>query len=105
MVLVILFDVEVDGSVALVGISIGENFPDELNLLNDVTGGVRFDARWEDIKRIHGLMVAVGVVLRHLHRLELLQTRLLGDFVLALVGIVLQMAHIGDVSDITHLIT
>ena len=105
MVLVILFDVEVDGSVALVGISIGENFPDELNLLNDVTGGVRLDARREYVERIHGLVVTVGVVLRHLHRLELLQTRLLGDFVLTLVGIVLQMAHIGDVSDITHLIT
>ncbi len=49
-------------------------------------------------------MEAVGVVLRHLHRLELFQPGLLGDFVLALVSIVLQMAHVGDVADVAHLV-
>ena len=49
-------------------------------------------------------MVAVGVVLRYLHRLELLQPCLLLYLVVALVGIVLKMSHVGDVSDISHLV-
>ena len=49
-------------------------------------------------------MIAVGVVLCYLHRLELLQTCLLCYLVVAIVGIVLQMAHVGDVSDVAHLI-
>ena len=50
-------------------------------------------------------MVAVGVVLGNLHGLQLLQACLLGNLVLALVGIVLQMAHIGNVAHIAHLIS
>ena len=49
-------------------------------------------------------MVAVHVVLRDFHGLKLLQTGFLGDFVLALVGIVFQMAHIGDVAHVAHLV-
>ena len=50
-------------------------------------------------------MVAVGVILGNLHRLQLLQTSLLGNLVLTFVGIMLQMPHVGDVTDITDLIT
>ena len=49
-------------------------------------------------------MVAVGVILRNLHRLQLFQPCLLLNLVIALVGIVLQMAHIGDVAHIAHLV-
>ena len=49
-------------------------------------------------------MVTVEIVLHHLHRLELLKTRLLGDFILALVGIMLKMADIGNVAHIAHLV-
>ena len=50
-------------------------------------------------------MVAVGVILHHFHRFELLQTRFLGYLVFALVRIVLEVSHIGDVAHIAHFIT
>ena len=54
---------------------------------------------------IHGLMVAVGIVLGYLHGLQLLQTCLLGNLVLALVGIVLQMANISNIAHVPYFIT
>ena len=37
-------------------------------------------------------------------RLQLLEARLLGDLVLPLVGVVLQVPHIGYVAHVTHLV-
>ena len=50
-------------------------------------------------------MIAVGVVLRNLHGLQLLQPGLLGNLVFALVGILLEVAHIGDVAHIADLVS
>ena len=50
-------------------------------------------------------MVAVGIVLGNLHRLQLFQACLLGNLVLALVSIVLQMTYICDVAYIAYLVT
>ncbi len=49
-------------------------------------------------------MVAVGVVLCHLHGLKVLETGLLRDFVLAFVSIVLKVTHVGDVANIAHFV-
>ncbi len=49
-------------------------------------------------------MVAVGIGLHHLHRLQLLQPRLLSNLILALVGIVLQVTYIRDVPHIADLV-
>ena len=49
-------------------------------------------------------MVAVGVVLRYLHGLQLLQTGLLGNLVLTLISIVLQMTYIGNITHIPYFI-
>ena len=49
-------------------------------------------------------MVAVGIELHHLHRLELLQTGFLSDLILALIRIVLQVTYIRDIPYIAHLI-
>ena len=49
-------------------------------------------------------VVTVGVVVRDLHRLELLEPGLLGDLVLALVGVVLEVADVGDVAHVAHLV-
>ena len=43
-------------------------------------------------------------MLRDFHGFKLLKPRFFLDFVIAFVGIVLQMAHIGDVADITDLV-
>ena len=50
-------------------------------------------------------MVAPCIILRNLHRLQLFQTGFLGNLVLSLIGIVLQMAYVCDITYITHLIS
>jgi hypothetical protein len=49
-------------------------------------------------------VITLGVVVCHLHRLQLLQARLLGYLVLAIVGIVFEVSYIGYVTHITHLV-
>ena len=105
MIAVIGLDVKVHAAVALVGVSVRHDLLHQFLLLDDVSRGVRLDAGRQHVERLHRSMVAVGVVLCHFHGLQLLEACLLGDFVLALIGIVLQVAHIGDVAHVTHLVT
>ena len=49
-------------------------------------------------------MIAVQIVLYHLHRFELLYARFFGYLVFAFIGIVLKMSYIGYVAYITHFI-
>ena len=102
--LVILLHVEVDRTVALVGKTVVENLLYELFLLDDVARGVRLDARREHVERLHGSVIAVGVVLCYLHRLELFESCLLLNLVVSLIGVVLQVANIGDVAHVAHLV-
>ena len=105
MVLVVLLYVKINAAVALIGITIGQYLAHELLLLNDMTRGVRLYGGRQDVKRPHGGMVAVSIVLRHLHRLQLLQPGFLLYLVIALVGIMFHMAYICDVPHIAHLVT
>ena len=105
MVLVVFFYVEVHAAVAHVGISVVQYLAYKLFLLNDMSCGMRFYAWRQHVESLHGLMISVGVVLCNFHRLELFQPCLLGYLVIALVGIMLQMAYIGDVPHIAHLVT
>ena len=102
--LVVGLDIEVHRAVRLVGEAVVHDLLHQLLLLDDVARGMRLDRRGQHVKRLHGLMVAVGVVLGNLHGLELLQACLLLDLVVALVGIVLQMAHIGDITHVAHFV-
>ena len=103
--LVILLHVEVDRTVALVGKTVVENLLYELFLLDDVARGVRLDARREHVERLHCSVIAVGVVLCYLHRLELFESCLLLNLVVSLVSVVLQVANIGDIAHVAHLIS
>ena len=69
-----------------------------------MAGGVRLDRGGEHVEPGHGVVVAVEIVLHHFHRLKLLEACLFCNLVLAFVGIVLQMPHIGDVAHIAHLV-
>ena len=104
ILLVVLLHVEVDGAVALIGKTIVENLLHKLLLLDDMTGGVRLDAWRQHVESLHCGMIAVGVELCYLHRLELLQACLLLNLVVALVGIMLQVAHVGNVANVAHLV-
>ena len=104
VVLVVSLYVEVYGAVALIGIAIVHNLLHQLLLLYDVARGMRLYAWRQAVQCRHGIVEAVGIVLSHLHGFQLLQSCLLGNLVLALVGIMLQMAHISDVTHISHLV-
>ena len=101
---VIFLHVEVDGAIALIGEAIVENLLYELLLLYDMASGMRFYTWRQTAQSIHGLMVAVSVVLRHFHRLELFEACLLSYLVLALVSVVLKVTHVSDVSYVSHLV-
>ncbi len=103
--LVVFLHIEVDRAVALIGKAVGKDLLHQLLLLDDMPGGMWLDARRQHVECLHRRVVAVGIVLRHLHRLQLLQPCLLRDLVVALVGIVFQMAHVGDIAHVAHLIT
>jgi hypothetical protein len=42
---------------------------------------------------------------RYLHRLKLLKASLLCDFILAFVGIVLKVTHVGDVANVANFVS
>ena len=100
---VIFAHVEVHRAVADVGVARVEDCLDILLLLDDMARGVRLDRGREHVEALHVAVVAVEIVLHHLHRLQLLQPRLLGDFVFPLVGVMLQVAYVGDVAHVAHL--
>ena len=102
--LIISLDIEINRTVALVGKAIIQNLLHQLLLFDDMSCGMWLDAWRQHAQSVHRLMVAVGVVLCHLHGFQLLQTGLLGYLVLTLVGIVLQVAYIGDVAHIAYFV-
>ena len=51
------------------------------------------------------MVVPVEVELNHFHGFQLLQARFFGDFVLSFVGVVFQMAHIGDVAYVANFVS
>ena len=105
MHLVVFLHIKVDGAIALISKAIVENLLHQLLLFDDVSCGMRLNARGQTIESLHCFMKTIGVILSHLHRFQLLQPRLLGYFVFALIGIMLQVPDISDVAHITHLIS
>ena len=102
--LVVFLHVEVDRAIALIGETIVHDLLDKFLLLNDMSRCVGLDRRRQHVEHVHGLVIAVGIVLRDLHGLELLQACFLLDLVVALVSVVLEMAHIGDVAHVANLV-
>ena len=102
--LIICLYVEIDRTVRLVGKTVVYDLLHQLLLLDDMPGGMRLDRGRQHVQRLHCLVIAVGIILGDLHRLQLLQPCLLGNLVLSLVGIMLQVPHIRDVTDIAYLI-
>ena len=104
VVLVVFLHIEIDGAVGLIGIASIKNLTHEGLLLDDVARGMGLNAGGQTAEGRHGFVETVGVVLGNLHGLQLFEFRLLGNLVLALIGIVLEVAHIRDIADVAHLI-
>ena len=105
IILGILLHVHIYATVAHVSVALVHNLLHKSNLLNDMSAGMWFDRRWKHIQQFHIAMVAVGEVLHHLHWLKLLQACFFSYLILTLISIVLQVAYVGDVTHIAHLIT
>ncbi len=101
---VVFLHVEVDRAVRNVGETFVEDALYESDLFDDVARGVRFDRGCLDVERLHGAVVALGVVVGHLHRFELFEPRFLGDLVFAFVGVVFQMSDVRNVAYVAHLV-
>lgn len=56
------------------------------------------------IQALHGVVIAVKVVLYHLHRLKALKAGFLGYLVLSVIGVMFEVAYIGDIAHVSHLI-
>ncbi len=104
VVAVVFGHIEVDRAVRYVGISALEYLLDIFYLLDDMARGMRLDRGGQHVESLHGFVIAGAVVLYHVHRFELLKARFLGNLVFALVGIVLEVAYVGDVAHIAHLV-
>ena len=102
--LIVSRNIKIHRAVALIRESGIQNPLDKLDLLDYMTRSTGLYARRQGVEPAHGIMVRDGVGLDHLHGLQLFQTCLLCDLVIALVSIMLQMSHIGYIPDIAHLI-
>ena len=102
--IVVFLDIEIDGAVALIREPVVKDFLNQLLLLYDMAGGVRLNAWRQHVEGAHRVVIAVGVILRNLHGLELFQPCFLLDLIITLIGIMLQMAHVGDIPDVAYLI-
>ena len=70
-----------------------------------MTGGMRLDGWREDVEFLHCSVETACEILCYLHWFELLKACFLSDFVLAFVGIMLEMAYVSDVAYIAHLVS
>ena len=104
IVLIVFLDVEIYRTVADVCVAIVQYLLHQLLLLYDMTSGMWLDRWWKHVEFFHRRVEATGIVLCYLHWFQLFQASLLGYLVLALVCVVLQMAYIGNVSHVAHLV-
>ena len=74
-------------------------------LLYDMTRCPWFDAWFEHIQFVERGMVPVREILHHFHGFQLLEPGFLGNFIFALVGIIFEVTHIGNVTHITYFIS
>ncbi len=97
-------DVVVDAAVDLVGVAAGEEGLGHGDLLGYVAGGARLDVGALEAESVHVGEVAGGEQLGDGHRVQAAAAGLGDDLVLALVGVVGQVADVGDVLHVGHFV-
>ena len=101
---VVFHHIEIHRTVRFVCKSVIHDLLHEFFLFDDMSRSMRFDAGRQHIQFLHSLVEAVRIVLSHFHRFQLFQTRFFGNFVFAFVCIMFQVAHIGNVAHVAHLV-
>ena len=72
IVFVVLHHVEIDRTIAFVGIASGNDLLHQFDLLDDVSRGMRLDGGRKHIELCHGSIKTIGIILGYLHRFELI---------------------------------
>ncbi len=96
--------IQVDRAIGFVGQALFEDFLGRFYLLQDMACGRRLYGGRQHIELLHQLAVFERIGLYYLHRLFLFQLGFFRNFVFALIGIVHQMAYIGDIAHIAYLV-
>ena len=96
--------IKIDRAIDLIGVSLGDERFDHFDLLGNVATGAGANVGAHHRKGVHVLEIDAGVHLHNLHGGDGILPRFALNFVLALVGIAHQMADIGDVLDIQHVV-
>ena len=104
MVLVILSHVEINTTIAFVSITIVHNLLHQLLLFYDMPRCMRLNTWRQNIQCMHSIVITIGIILCNLHWFELLKPCLLLNLIIPLIGIMLQVPHVSDVTNITNLI-
>ncbi|OPZ82106.1 MAG: hypothetical protein BWY77_00332 [bacterium ADurb.Bin431] len=94
-------DVEIDRAIDLIGHPLLEQFLHQLDLFGHMAAGARRYIRPQHIEGIHGGEIGARIALDQLHRLQLFAFGAAQDAVLAAVE---QVADVGDVLHIAHLV-
>jgi len=94
-------DIEIDRAVDLIGHPLFEQLLHQFDLFGDVAAGARRDVGAQHIEGVHGGEIGAGIALDQLHRLQLLALGPAQDAVLTAVE---EMADVGDVLHIAHLV-
>ena len=101
---VVFFHVKIHRTIYYIGIPVSNDPLDHNDLLYNMTGGSRLDARLQIVKLLHRPVEHIGVLLNQLHGLKLFQHRLGRDFILRHPALLLEMPGIRNVSDIPDLV-
>ncbi len=102
MNLAVFFNIKIYRTFAFVTHSFFQNGFNHRNLLYNMSGSTRFDAGFQHIEFIHGGMIAVSKILYHFHRFQLLKACFFCNFIFAFVGIIFEVANIGNITHIAH---
>ena len=103
-VIVQLGRIEVDAVAGAVGVAVGLNALDHADLLGDVVGGLAPDMRLVNVQLGQILLECFGVNLGDFPGAFARAAGAHFHLVLARVGIIGQMPHVGDVHDVQHLV-
>ena len=104
VVFVVFFHIEIHRTIALISISGIQNFFNKLYLFHNMAGRFRLDAWRKHIQHFHRFMIAKCVIINYFHRFEFFDSGFFPDFILAFVGIIFQMAYIGNIPYVANFV-
>src|SRR5574344_1604270 len=101
----IFFNIKINRAFALISISVVKNLLYQFNLLNYMSRGSRFNARWQNIELSHIASITIGICLNNFHWFKLVELSLLCNFVFTFISIVHKVPNVGNISNVANSVT